>query len=108
MNVDEYNAQVAAAMPEKKLQELVVGLAQACGWRHVCHVHDSRRGLGKGFPDLCMVRGERVVFMELKTMKGRLSEDQKSWRDELQGSVAEWYLVKPDDYIQGRVESVLR
>lgn len=108
MNVDEYNAQVAAGMSEAKLQQLVVGMAQAFGWRHIMHIHDSRRSLGSGFPDLCMVRGERVVFMELKTMKGRLSELQQSWRDALEGSAAEWYLAKPDDYIQGRVESWLR
>lgn len=108
MNVDEYNARVAAGMSEAKLQQLVVGMAQACGWKHIMHIHDSRRSLGSGFPDLCMVRGERVVFMELKTMKGRLSPLQRSWMDALTESVAEWYLVRPDDYIQGRVESWLR
>ena len=108
MNVEDYNAQVAAVMSEKKLQDLVVALAQACGWRHVFHVHDSRRGLGKGFPDLCMVRGDRVVFMELKTMKGRLSPDQVSWRDELYHGPTEWYLVRPDTYISGEVEKTLR
>ncbi len=108
MNVDEYNAQVAADMSEAQLQRLVMSLAAACGWTHVMHIHDSRRSAGAGFPDLCMVRGERVVFIELKTMRGRLSPLQASWRDALTVSVAEWYLIRPDLYISGEVERLLR
>jgi hypothetical protein len=108
VNVDEYNAQIAAGMSEAKLQDLVVKLAQALGWKHIMHIHDSRRGLGQGFPDLCMVRGERVVFAELKTMRGRMSPAQKSWRDALWDSVGEWYCWRPDDLLRGSVEQCLR
>lgn len=106
MNVDEYNAQIAAGMSEAKLQELVTGLATALGWL-AYHTHDSRRSQA-GFPDLCMVRDERVVFIELKAMRGRMSLAQKSWRDALWDSVAEWYCFRPADYLSGLVESTLR
>lgn len=61
---------------------------------------------GKGFPDLVAVREElaagkrrpRVLFIELKTDKGRLSKEQKEWHEELIGAGAEAYVWRPRDW----------
>lgn len=50
---------------------------------------------GKGFPDLVAVR-ERVLFVELKSSTGRMSAEQKVWRDRLERAGAEYYLWTPD------------
>jgi hypothetical protein len=52
---------------------------------------------GKGFPDVICVR-ERVLYIEAKCGAGRLSEDQKGWRDVLLAAKAEWYCFKPHDW----------
>ena len=68
-------------MTEKDLQALVVGAADAGGWL-VYHTHDSRRSPA-GFPDLVLVRGTEVLFVELKSERGRVRPDQQVWMDAL-------------------------
>lgn len=77
---------------EKQFQAAVIELARACQWR-VAHFHDSRREVkrsdgstrligdkdAKGFPDLVLARNGRIVIVELKAEKGRLSREQKEW-----------------------------
>ena len=48
------------------------------------HTHDSRRSAA-GFPDLVLVRGDTVLFLELKTNspRSKLTEGQKTWLDAL-------------------------
>ena len=59
---------------EADFQQAVIELARICGWK-VAHFHDSRRQVGdkfvgdadaKGWPDLVLVRGERLLIRELK------------------------------------------
>lgn len=52
-------------MTERQFQPQVVQLARLCGWL-IYHTFDSRRSAA-GFPDLCMVRGDRCLFVELKS-----------------------------------------
>ncbi len=66
-----------AAMTEKDWQTQVVKLAKAQGW-HVYHTQDSRRS-EPGFPDLVMVRGVQVIFLELKTETGKVTDAQAEW-----------------------------
>ena len=73
------------AMSEKEWQAKVVEYARAVGWK-VWHFHDSRRDIGGGrmvgdadsggFPDLVIVRGRRLIFAELKSQKGKVTEVQ--------------------------------
>ena len=43
------------------------------------HTFDSNSRQAKGFPDLCLVRGKRLIFAELKTDTGKLTADQEAW-----------------------------
>lgn len=81
---------------EKQFQAAVIELARTCQWR-VAHFHDSRREVkrrdgstriigdrdAKGFPDLVLCRGPRLMFAELKAEKGRLSVEQNAWQEAL-------------------------
>ena len=52
-------------MTEGEFQQQVEGLAKLLSWRFY-HTRDSRRS-NAGFPDLVMVRRNRLIFAELKT-----------------------------------------
>ncbi len=69
-------------MTEAELQSLITDAATAYGWIWH-HETDSRRSPA-GFPDLVMVRGRHVLFMELKSERGRLSVEQLGWTTALE------------------------
>lgn len=95
-------------MTEREFQDLVIRLADTCGWL-VYHTHDSR-GSRPGFPDLTMVsKGKnRLIFAELKTEKGHLQIDQQYWKEHLEGvSHIEYYLWRPKDWNSGFINKIL-
>ena len=51
---------------EKDFMEQVVSQAMALGWMVT---NCQARKYSPGFPDLCMVRGDRLIFAELKRNK---------------------------------------
>lgn len=63
----------------------------------------KKDGLAEGFPDLAVFgkRERQIGFMECKReIGGRLSQEQKGWRDYLQGQGFLWALVEvPGDAI---------
>lgn len=61
---------------------------------------------GAGFPDLILVR-DRVVWAEIKVGRNKLSEAQERWRTALNG-IAEFHVWREDDWLEGRVETILR
>lgn len=71
------------------------GLATSCGWRHCYHTYRSIKS-PTGFPDWCLVR-DRVIFAELKTEHGQVSDVQREWLDGLAKAGAECYLWRPGD-----------
>jgi len=82
---------------EKDFQQMVLNVARPCGWL-AYHTYDSRRS-DPGFPDLTLVRGERLLFAELKTVKGRLSDTQEHWLALLtKVPCTEVYLWRPTDW----------
>lgn len=84
------------AMSEAELLQAVRELAGFRGWL-VYHTHRSERS-EPGFPDLVLVRGERVIFAELKTVRGRTSTHQERWLSALrQAPGVETYLWRPAD-----------
>lgn len=50
------------------------------GWR-ICHFRDSRSVEGdRGLPDIIALREDaRLLFIEVKAAKGRLSDEQRAW-----------------------------
>ena len=102
-------AEYRESMTEGQLQDCVVELARTLGYL-VYHTYDSRRS-AEGFPDLVMVLEEtgRLLFVELKSTKGRISAAQQFWLAAL--SLAKGHEVhvwRPRDWHSGRIEEVLR
>lgn len=74
----------APAIPpesEAYFQAFVIALARRLGWASY-HTFDSRHSQG-GFPDLVLVRCQRLLFVELKSEKGKISPEQQTWIDML-------------------------
>jgi hypothetical protein len=73
----------------------VVELASLFGW-HTFHpwlsIHSAR-----GWPDLALVR-ERLILVELKTMKGSLTPAQAQWQEWLKAAGVETYVFRPTDF----------
>lgn len=87
---------VRGAMTERELRQSLVHAAREFGWR----VYFSWTSIHSpaGFPDLCMIRGTRLVFAELKTDKGKVSEDQEYWLNALRAlHDVEVYVWRPAD-----------
>ena len=91
----------AASAPlrtEKQFQANVVKAARTLGW--LCyHTHDSRRS-EKGFPDLTMVRRDRLLFAELKVGKNKLTPDQQDWLGSLLRAGQEAFVWRPEDWAE--------
>lgn len=87
--------QTTSDMLEKKWQADVEKHAKTFGW--LCyHTYNSRRS-EKGFPDLVMVRDNRVVYTELKTNDpaSKPSVEQIKWLNALDEAGCEVYLWRP-------------
>lgn len=101
--------QVSEAQWEKTL----VALAHLNGWM-VAGFRTAQVGKSwqtpvrhdaKGWPDLVLVR-DRVIFVELKTNKGRISDAQDEWIMALETAGQEVYVWRPSDWDE--VVEVLR
>ena len=93
-------------MREQDFLNNVVDLAHLRGWK-VHHSRPAWTGVGwrtalqgdPGCPDLLLVRKPRVILSELKSEKGKISDVQTSWVEELKGCPGiELYLWRPDDW----------
>lgn len=71
-------------MLERDWQQTVTDTAEALGWR-VYHTYDSRRSHA-GYPDLTLVHRAypALIFAELKTDKGQVSQQQHEWLVDLE------------------------
>ncbi len=86
-----------ARTKEKEWQKRVEGVLRQYGWL-VFHTLHSK-GSTPGYPDICAVKGERLLYAELKTEKGRLSEAQNEWMDALaRVPCAEVYIWRPSQF----------
>ena len=81
---------------ERQFHEAVVDLATVLGWR-AYHTHNSRRS-APGWPDLCLVRGDRALFRELKAEKGRVTPAQAEWLAALSGAGLDAGVWRPSDW----------
>jgi hypothetical protein len=103
------------ATSEDALLRSIVDEAKLRGWL----VHHSRPALSRvgryhvpiqgdpGLPDLILVKAPRVVFIEVKSERGRLSPEQDRWIDALDACWpgAECYVIFPRD--RDRISAIL-
>ena len=70
--------------PETAIRKAVRDYLRLRGWK----VYTILQGIGahKGISDLIAVKNDMAAFVEIKTPKGRLSEWQEQFRDEVMGS----------------------
>jgi hypothetical protein len=69
-------------LTEREFSTLVADVARLGGWKRY-HTFDSRRS-HFGFPDWVFCRNGILIFAELKSESGRLSDEQRAWIDALQ------------------------
>jgi len=81
---------------ESEFEGQVRQLARLYGW--LCYHTWRSINSPPGFPDLVLVKGPRLVFAELKTATGKLSQAQQEWLDALRETPAEVYLWRPGDW----------
>src|SRR5438105_1266822 len=82
---------------EKEFLGQVREAARLFGWM-VYHTHDSRRS-EPGFPDLVLVRGHRLLFIELKVGMNRLTVAQTNWLDALREAGANVCIARPENWV---------
>lgn len=115
-------------MDEAELLGAVVEMARLFKWQ-VHHDRPARTQQGwrtaiighAGFPDLVLARQGRILFFEVKTMRGVLEAPQGRWAVALGGSGVEerdwervldgsgsYAVLRPAHWRSGMVEAVLR
>ena len=92
---------------ERDLLRHVRAIAEVLGWR-VFHCWNSLHSPA-GMPDLILCRPPRLIFMELKSDKGKVTAAQQAWLDDLaQIPGIETMVVRPLFWYAGQVEELLR
>jgi hypothetical protein len=88
---------VRPAATEREWQTTVVDYATLKGWTHY-HTHDSRRSVA-GFPDLVLAHASHgIVFAELKTDTGKITEEQWTWIELLRTAGATANIWRPKQW----------
>ena len=93
-------------MKEKELQHLITDLLNTFGWIHT-HFRPAIRQSGgwstpitghAGYPDITAVKDGQILFIELKSEKGRVRPEQQTWIDHLCiNPHVEVYVLRPRD-----------
>jgi hypothetical protein len=95
----------ALRIAEKVFQSQVLQIAKLYRW-HAYHPALSKWS-ERGWPDIALVRPPRLVFAELKSEAGRVTEHQESWLALLAACAGvEAYLWRPSDL--ERIAELLR
>lgn len=93
-------------LSEKDFQQQIIELARIYGWR----VHAERPGMmqsgnwvtpiqgDRGWPDLALVKGKHILFAELKSGEGRVTQEQQEWLDALKRVTPDVYVWRPADW----------
>lgn len=87
---------VARLMMEADLQGQVVDVAQRLGW-WCYHPYDSRNS-ASGWPDLTLLRGHRILYLELKRESGTLTQQQIACHERLRTAGQDVYVMRPSDW----------
>lgn len=96
-----------AAESESGFRHWLQDLLTATGWLW-SYIPISAAVQGhRGEPDIRAVRGDRLLFIETKTARGKLSAGQINWAAALLASGrCEFYLWRPSD--RAKIEQALR
>ena len=70
------------------------------------HPHDSRRDM-PGWPDLVLWSRGGLIYRELKSTLGRVSQDQRLIGASLAQAGADWAVWRPEDWNSGRISREL-
>lgn len=101
---------------ERDFTTAVVNVAKHAGWL----VHHSRTAITqsgrwatpiqgtKGFPDLVMVKGERMLVRELKMPRGVVSAEQRQWLASLQEAGIDAGIWYPRDYDETIIPTLMQ
>ena len=103
-NFKQPGQQPARRFSEEQFQRWIVQFAQLNGWL-AYHPYDSRRSEA-GWPDLVLVRGDQVLFRELKAENGKVSAEQQKWIDALAHAGCDVAVWRPQD--EKVIEEALR
>ena len=92
---------------ESDFQRQVTDLAELLGWSYV-HFRPARTAqgwrtpvqgsLGKGWPDLILVRGKQILAVELKAQGKNPTPEQNAVGDALTGAGIEYLVWWPSDF----------
>lgn len=85
-------AKSAGEQPETAIRRQVAQYLRTLGWDVTYHMAGPLSR--KGYPDLTALRDGRVVFIEVKTAKGRLSGHQQAVREAIEGHGGEYRVVR--------------
>jgi hypothetical protein len=100
--MSDARAVIVNQITESEWQGWVELTARTFGWRPY-HTRRSE-GSNAGFPDLVLVRGEELVFAELKNERGKVTAAQQEWLDDLARvpavEVVVWRPSQQDDVIE--------
>ncbi len=80
-------------------RELLEAILETCKWADVLawHAYDSRRST-PGLPDLILAGKDGVLFRELKTERGHLTEPQRVWLRRLTAAGTNACIWRPRDW----------
>jgi hypothetical protein len=99
---------IVARLTARGFERQVLRFAEQRGWR--CYDGFDQRETPPGFPRLVLTRARaevpRVVFLELKGYRGRLTAKQRAWIEQLRADGCEAYVFRPRD--TERLATVLR
>jgi hypothetical protein len=84
-----------ASMTEKRWMQQLIDTARLCGWYPVHQLWPM--GTAHGVPDLVLIR-ERVVWIEAKTERGKLTPAQAAMIDRLRAAGQEVHVWRPSDW----------
>lgn len=83
-------------MTEAEFERQVKQLAATFGYSYY-HTWRSIHSPA-GFPDCVLAKPGRLIFAELKSEKGKMSDAQNEWIDVLYQAGAETYIWRPGDW----------
>lgn len=104
----EYLRLWAKQMTEEELQNNVIQLGKALGWR-VYHTWNSLNS-EPGYPDLTMFHAgqHRILWAELKRENIKAIQAQVDFGALIQASGGEFYLWRPSMWFSSEIERILR